>query len=353
MARLDRLLRLVKDQSGSDLHLCAGLPPRIRRQGSLAPIEGAGIPEDSELREMLSELPSELQWKAFQRSGDVDFAYALPGTGRFRANYFEQHRGVGAVFRLIPEAILDLDQIKAPLAIRRLAQLRKGLVLVTGPTGSGKSTTLAALVNEINSTATCHIITVEDPIEFVHPNKKSVISHREVHRDTNSFAGAVRAAIRQDPGVIVIGEMRDPETIGMALRAAEMGVLVLGTLHTNSAAKTLDRLVDAFPAEEHDQVRQGLADAFAAVVAQLLIPSVDGKSRHAAHEILLRTSGLPNVIRQGNTAMIASIIQSGRNLGMQTMDDALAKLLEQGLVAQDEVYRRAQDRKRFAGELDK
>ncbi len=347
MARLDPLLRYLKDKGGSDLHLVAGLTPRIRRSGSLREAEGAGVASDSELRKTLSELPEPRQWAEFERTRDLDFAYALAGVGRFRANYFEQQQGVGAVFRLIPETILSLEDINAPQVIRDLAELRRGLVLLTGPTGSGKSTTMAAVVNQINLTRTEHIITIEDPVEFVHENQRSVISHREVHRDTESFAGAVRAAIRQDPGVIVVGEMRDPNTISMALRAAEMGVLVLGTLHTNSASKTLDRLVDAFPAEEHDQVRMSLADAFAAVVAQLLIPAADGKGRHASHEVLLRTSGLPNVIRQGNTSMIRSIIQSGRNQGMQSMDDALAALVKEGKIEAAEALRRASDRKRF------
>lgn len=349
MAGLDRYLTYLQKQGGSDLHLAAGLGPRLRRGGHLLEIAGTEALDDELLRGLLRELPSEEQWRQFEETGDLDFAYELPGVARFRANFFEQHRGVGAVFRLIEEEIRDLTSLDAPQVLRDIANSNRGLVLITGPTGSGKSTTMAAMIHEINTNHRRHIVTIEDPVEFVHTNRKSVFSHREVHRDTDSFAGAVRAAIRQDPDVIVVGEMRDPETIAMALRAAEMGVLVFGTLHTNSVAKTLDRLVDAFPTDEHEQVRESLADAIGAIVAQLLIPTADGKGRCAAHEILVRTQGIGNIIRQGNTSMIRSVIQSGRRAGMQSMDDALEQLLRAGRITKEDALRRSSDTRRFAG----
>lgn len=348
MAGLDRYLNYLQKQGGSDLHLASGLSPRLRRSGHLLEVGGTDPLTDELLRGLLRELPSDEQWDQFEATGDLDFAYELPGVARFRANYFEQHRGVAAVFRLIEEGIRDLTSLDAPDVLRRIALSDRGLVLITGPTGSGKSTTMAAMIHEINTTRRRHIVTIEDPVEFVHTNRESVFSHREVHRDTDSFAGAVRAAIRQDPDVIVVGEMRDPETIAMALRAAEMGVLVFGTLHTNSVAKTLDRLVDAFPTDEHEQVRESLADAVGAIIAQLLIPTADGKGRCAVHEILVRTQGIGNIIRQGNTSMIRSVIQSGRRAGMQSMDDALEAAVRAGRIAREEAQRRSSDFGRFA-----
>lgn len=349
MAGLDRYLTYLHKQGGSDLHLAAGLGPRLRRGGHLLEITGSEPLSDEALRQLLQELPSQEQWRQFEATGDLDFAYELPGVARYRANFFEQHRGIGAVFRLIEEKIRDLASLDAPEVLRRIAMSDRGLVLITGPTGSGKSTTMAAMIHEINTHRRRHIVTIEDPVEFVHTNRESVFSHREVHRDTDSFAGAVRAAIRQDPDVIVVGEMRDPETIAMALRAAEMGVLVFGTLHTNSVAKTLDRLVDAFPTDEHEQVRESLADAIGAIVAQLLIPTADGAGRCAAHEILVRTQGLGNIIRQGNTSMIRSVIQSGKRAGMQSMDDALDQLVKAGRISQVDALRRCTDTRRFSG----
>ena len=347
MAELDKLFRYTKEQGASDLHLTAGEPPRVRLHGSLEPIEGTEPLGDDELRRRMRELVSEEQWATYETEGDLDFAYALEGVARFRSNYLVQKRGSAAVFRLIPDSIQTLDELDLPPAIGELADLDHGLVLITGPTGSGKSTTLAAVVDRINETKSKHIVTIEDPIEFVHPEKKCVFSQREVGTDTESFGAALRGAIRQDADVILVAELRDLETIELALTAAEMGSLVFGTLHTNSAAKTIDRLIDVFPAEQQPQIRLSLADSLVAVVSQLLLRTADGRGRHAACEVLLRAQGLSNMIREGNTPMIQSLIQAGRNRGMRTMDDALLELVRAKKIAVDEAMRRAKEKKRF------
>ena len=347
MARLDPLFKLLKDQGGSDLHLAAGMQPHMRQHGGVKPVGGWPTFSDESLREHLKELASEKQWNHYGTNLDLDFAYALAGVGRFRANYFNQERGAAAVFRIIPERIRSLEDLKAPAALSALADLEQGLVLVTGPTGSGKSTTLAAIVDLINTRHSKHIITIEDPVEFVHQNKKCTLSQREVGNDTKSFANALRSAIRQDPGVILVGEMRDMETIALAITAAEMGVLVFGTLHTNSAPKTIDRVIDAFPTDQQQQVRTMLSESLAAVVSQLLLRTPDGRGRMAVHEILLKTPGLPNVIREGNTPMIISIIQSGKQLGMQSMDDVLFKLAEEKKISGEDAFHKAANKSRF------
>jgi twitching motility protein PilT len=347
VAEIDQLLEYLKENRGSDLHLAAGLEPRIRVHGDLRPVEGWGSVSDEKLGAMLREIAAERHWNEYSETRDVDFAYGLEGVGRFRANYFVQNGGSGAVFRIIPEEIVTLDELNLPEAIARLADLRQGLVVVTGPTGSGKSTTLAAIIDKINKESARHIVTIEDPVEFVHQNSKSVLSHREVGLHTKSFARALRAAVRQDADVVLVGEMRDQETIAMAITAAEMGLLVFGTLHTNGAAKTIDRIIDAFPASEQNQVRISLSESLAAVVSQLLLPTIDGKGRIAANEILVRTSGLPNLIREGNTPMVGSVIQSGRKDGMQAMDDALFSLVEAGRVHPRDAYMKANDKARF------
>lgn len=347
MARLDVLFKYLKDNGGSDLHLAAGMAPHLRQHGVVKPIAGWQPFTDESLREHLLELTTEEQWRHYGSNLDLDFAYALPGVARFRANYFNQERGAAAVFRIIPEKIRTLEELKAPAALAALAELEQGLVLVTGPTGSGKSTTLAAIVDLINTTRAKHIITIEDPVEFVHQNKKSTLSQREVGNDTRSFAAALRSAIRQDPGVILVGEMRDMETIGLAITAAEMGVLVFGTLHTNSAAKTIDRVIDAFPTDQQQQVRTMLSESLAAVVSQLLLRTPDGHGRVAVHEILLKTPGLPNIIREGNTPMIGSIIQSGKSQGMQGMDDVLFQFVQDGRIAAEDAFHKANVKSRF------
>lgn len=347
MAKIDILFRYLKTKGGSDLHLLASRPPRVRIHGRLMDVEGWGPLSDEKLRELMREITSEAQWQEYEASGDIDFAWALPGEARFRVNFLRQHYGAAAVFRIIPEKILTFDELKIPKAIRELAYLERGLVLITGPTGSGKSTTLASIINEINETFSKHIVTIEDPVEFVHQNKKSVLSQREVSNDTLSFADALKATIRQDADVILVGEMRDTETIELAITAAEMGTLVFGTLHTNSATKTIDRLIDAFPASRQSQVRTTLAESICAIVSQLLLPTADGMGRCAAYEILLRTNSLPNIIREGNTTMLASVIQGGVNDGMCAMDDSLDALLKKGIISAEAALMKANDKSRF------
>jgi len=352
MARIDELFQYLKEKKGSDLHLAAGLEPRIRVHGSLEPVTGWPPQSDEELLALIREIATEEDWEAYTGCGDLDFAYGLEGVARFRANFLRQENGCSAVFRIIPETIVPLAELHLPPAIEELAHLQQGLVLVTGPTGSGKSTTLAAIIDRINSTYRKHIVTIEDPVEFVHQNKLSVFSQREVGTDTESFGAALRAAIRQDADVILVGEMRDLETISLAITAAEMGALVFGTLHTNGAANTIDRLIDAFPAEEQAQIRTTLAESIAGIVSQLLLRTADGRGRCAVNEILLKTSGLPNVIREGNTPMITTLIQGGRTQGMQLMDDALMTLVESGKITAREAYMKAVNKARFEGMIE-
>ena len=353
MAQIDGLLRYLKEQKGSDLHLAAGLEPRIRVHGELRAIEGAARLEDAGLRTLMREITSDAQWASYDQKHDLDFAYGLEGVARFRANFFAQERGAGAVLRMIPEKIVALEDLKLPKAIESLAHLNKGLVLVTGPTGSGKSTTLAAIVDKINRTYAKHILTLEDPIEFVHQNNKSVLSHREIGPHTQGFGPGLRAAIRQDADVVLVGEMRDYDTISLALTAAEMGLLVFGTLHTNSAPKTIDRIIDTFPADEQSQARLSLAESLAAVVSQLLLPTADGKGRVAVNEIMLKTKALPNIIREANVSMLGSYIQQGKQDGMQLMDDALFELVASKRVAPYDAYMKATDKMRFEPLLPK
>ena len=352
MARLHELLRHTKQQSASDLHLATGMEPRVRRHGALEPVPGWSPLAAAELAQLLREVVSAAQWSEFEAAGDLDFALGLAGVARFRANYLRQENGPSAVFRTIPEKILTVEELGLPAAVARLGELRSGLVLVTGPTGSGKSTTLAAIIDRINRSAARHIVTIEEPVEFLHSPIRSVFSQREVGSDTDSFAAALRAAIREDADVVLVGEMRDLETIALALRAAEMGLLVFGTLHTNSAAKTIDRLIDVFPAEEQAQVRISLSESLAAIVAQLLLPRADGSGRVAAIELLLRAAGLAGIVREGNLPMLQTLMQGGRGLGMQLMDDALAALVEAKTVSARAAYLKAHDKSRFAPLLE-
>lgn len=347
MARIDPLLTYLKTHSGSDLHLVAGLEPRIRVHGALEAVSGSSPLGGPLLREMIQEIAGPAQWAEYDECGDLDFAYGLKGVARFRVNAFVQETGPSAVFRIIPEEIPRLDRLGLPQAVEELVHLEEGLVLVTGPTGSGKSSTLAGIIGRINASCAKHIVTIEDPIEFVHRNDRCFISHREVGPHTESFAAALRSAVRQDADVIVVGELRDIETVEAALTAAEMGVLVFGTLHTNSAAKTIDRVVDVFPAEQQPQARLSLAESLAAVVSQVLMRSPDGHSRCVAAEILLGSPGLGNLIREGKTAQIETLIQSGRGQGMQTMDDALKKLVEANRIAPLDAYRKAHNKAAF------
>lgn len=347
MGLLDQLLTQLKSDGGSDLHFTTGLEPRMRRAGLVGTVEGQPILTRESAMRAMREITNEEQWTEFEKTGDLDFAYAIPGLARFRVNFFMQEHGPGAVMRIIPEKIVPLDKLGAPDTLYKLTDLTSGLVLVTGPTGSGKSTTLAGVINHINENQAKHIVTIEEPVEFVHQNQKSIFSHREVGHHTNSFANALRAVIRQDPDVVLVGEMRDYETISLAMTAAEMGALVFGTLHTNNAAKTIDRIIDAFPAAEQTQARTMLSESLQAVVSQLLLRTADGKGRCAVYEILLRTSGLPNLIREGNIPMIPSLIQAGKREGMQSMDDCLAGFVQSGKITREAALHVAMDKSRF------
>jgi len=345
---LDRLFRLLKERGGSDLHLETGLAPRIRLHGHLESIDNAPVLEPAALAELLRELVTPVQWAAFQKDHDLDFAYGLEGVARFRANYLYDQSGMAAVFRIIPSDIIPLAKLGLPPAIERFVHLAQGLVLVTGPTGSGKSSTLAAIIDLINSSYAKHIVTIEDPIEFVHRPKRSVITQREVGAHTESFANALRSAVRLDPDVILVGEMRDLETIHLAMTSAEMGVLVFGTLHTNSARKTIDRIIDAFPSDQQNQARTMLSESLAGVASQLLLRRRDGQGRVVASELLLRTSGLANIIREGNIPMLASVIESGRGDGMQSLDESLMEHVKSGAIAPEDAFLKANDKTRFA-----
>ncbi len=340
MAKIDALFRMVKEKNASDLHMLEGLPPKLRIHGDLQIIAGHPVLDEPMLREYLSEIATPKQWAHYERSGDLDFAYGLEGVARFRCNFLRQVHGRGAVFRQIPDKILTADDLGLPKAVADLAHLRSGLVLVTGPTGSGKSTTLAAVINTINRTYKKHVITIEDPIEFVHENLKSVITQREVGQHSDDFPSALKAAVREDPDIILVGEMRDLETISLALTAAELGLLVFGTLHTNSAAKTIDRVIDVFPAGRQPMIRTMLSESLQAVVSQLLLKKIGG-GRIACHEILLRKEGLSNMIREGAINKIVSMIEIGRADGMQLMDQALMHLFKTGVITGEDAFMKA------------
>ena len=326
MAKLDPLFRGLHQQGGSDLHLVSGQVPIMRIHGDLVRVKSEPL-NDQTVRALLREITPPAIWETFEETGDVDFGYEVAGLARFRANLFVQKSGAAGVFRLIPEEILTCDQLNLPPQVRNLAQLHKGLVLVTGPTGSGKSTTLAAIIDEANKTRNDHILTIEDPVEFVHKSRMSLVNHREVGSHTRSFAAALRAALREDPDVILVGEMRDLETIRLAIEAAATGHLVFGTLHTNNAAKTVDRIIEVFPADEQEQIRSTLADSLKAVVAQTLFRTIDTPGRVAALEIMICTPAIGNLIREGKTFQIPSLMQTGRSGGMQTLDHAILELL--------------------------
>ncbi|HVS52687.1 MAG TPA: PilT/PilU family type 4a pilus ATPase [Opitutaceae bacterium] len=355
MAAIDQLLRTMLEKGGSDLHLTVGLPPKARASGSLQPI--AEKPLDAKTMEaLLKEIVPERRWVEFLERKDLDLAHEIPGLARFRGNYLYNHWGQAAVFRQIPAKILSFDDLKLPEALKKLCHLDQGLVVVTGPTGSGKSTTLAAMIDYINSTLAKHIITIEDPIEFVHPVKKSVIVHREVGEHTSSFAAALKGAMRHDPDILLLGEMREMETIKLALGCASMGMLVFGTLHTNNAPKTVDRIINTFPADEQNQVRVMLSSCLAGVVAQLLCKKIP-KGRCAVHEILVTHEALPNTIRSGQIANIKTIIESGGADGMITMDNSLMNRVKDGTIEAKEAYMKAANKALFApllkpGDLD-
>ncbi len=331
MAAMDQLFAKLREDGGSDLHMSVGQPMMMRVHGHLQPIE-PGLLDQERFEALISEITPPKLWEEYLETGDVDFAYEVPGLARFRANLLSQYRGRAAVFRIIPTKIQTLDELGMPDQVRNFTNLKKGLVLITGPTGSGKSTTLAAIVDEINFKRNCHIITIEDPIEFVHDNKRALVTQREIGAHTETFAQALRAAVREDPDVILIGEMRDLETIDLALTSAEMGLLVFGTLHTNSAAKTVDRIIDAFPSDEQEQVRMMLSDSLSGVVAQQLLKRIDKPGRIAAIEVLLGSPALANLIREGKTHQIGSMMQSAKGQGMVLMDSSLLELAEKGMI---------------------
>ncbi|KAA0258025.1 type IV pilus twitching motility protein PilT [Deferribacter autotrophicus] len=346
MAKIDAFFKYLIEQGGSDLHLSSGCKPMIRIHGELVEIKYQEL-TDEILRALLFEIIDEEKKKLFLEKGDLDFAYEIKGVARFRANYFFQKRGIAAVFRQIPAKILSVEELGLPPQILKFADLSRGLVLVTGPTGSGKSTTLAAIIDYINRTRKDHILTIEDPIEFVHEKKGCLINQREVGNHTNSFASALRAALREDPDVILVGEMRDLETIELAITAAETGHLVFGTLHTNSAAKTVDRIIDAFPAGQQAQIRTMLSESLKGVVAQQLLKRCDKPGRVAALEILFVNSAVANLIREGKTFQIPSVIQTGKADGMQLMDQSIMDLLMKKIVSPEEAYLKANDKKAF------
>jgi twitching motility protein PilT len=346
MAKLDAFFKLMFDTGASDLHIVAGQPPILRVHGELERIKYDPL-DDEHLRQMLYEIAPEQKIKTYEETGDVDFGYEIPNVARFRANYFMQKYGCGAVFRQIPTKILTADELGLPPILKKSAMLHKGLVLVTGPTGSGKSTTLAAVVDHANKHRKDHIITIEDPIEFVHESQGCLVNHREVGAHTRSFSAALRGALREDPDIILVGEMRDLETIRLALEAANTGHLVFGTLHTTSAAKTIDRVIEVFPAEEQAQVRNGLSTGLKVVVAQNLFKRVDKKGRCAALEILVCTAAVGNLIREGKTVQIPSAIQTGKQFGMVTLDDAIMGVLQKGWSSPDEAYDKCIDKSKF------
>jgi twitching motility protein PilT len=346
MPLIDQLLAIIVSEGASDLHFAEGQPPKMRRHGDVTPIRDEPITRD-EGAKMLSEMCGQQRWEIFETRGDLDFAYEMDEQSRFRCNFLKQANGYGAVFRLIPTKISSLDQLGIPAVVKQFGHLRGGLVLVTGPTGSGKSTTLAALIDYINENFSRHIVTIEEPIEFVHQNKRSIITQREVPVDSASFPAALKAALREDADIVLVGEMRDLETISLALTAAETGLLVFGTLHTNNARKTIDRMVDAFPANQQGQVRTMLANSLRGVLAQLLLKKADGSGRVAVNEILIANPAVSAIIREGATQKLQDVIVAGKGQGMQFMDDAIHALLKQGLISPHEAFMKAIDKSRF------
>lgn len=342
---IDSLLTFSVKNGASDLHLSAGEQPRVRIDGDVRKVN-VPVMEHKDVHAMVYDIMNDKQRKEYEDNLEVDFSFELPGVARFRVNAFNQNRGASAVFRTIPSEILSLEQLAAPNVFKDLCLFPRGIVLVTGPTGSGKSTTLAAMIDYINDNRNDHILTIEDPIEFVHKSKKCLINQREVHRDTHSFNAALRSALREDPDVILVGELRDLETIRLALTAAETGHLVFATLHTSSAAKTIDRVVDVFPAAEKDMVRSMLSESLRAVISQTLLKKIGG-GRIAAHEIMLGSPAIRNLIRENKIAQMYSAIQTGQTQGMQTLDQNLQQLVKRGLIAKDEARARAQNKADF------
>mgnify|MGYP001160570848 CR=1 FL=1 len=347
MAQIDAFLKMLQETGASDLHLSSGAQPLVRLDGRLERIKYRLLDQE-ELRALLYEIAPQRLLAAFEETGDLDFAYAAPGLGRYRVNFFLQERGVAAVFRAIPETVPSLADLGLPDLLAELAMRPKGLVLVTGPTGSGKSTTLAAMTRHANENRRDHIITIEDPIEYVHTPAGCLINQREVGRDTRSFAAALRGALREDPDIILVGEMRDLTTIELALEAAETGHLVLSTLHTASAAKTIDRIIDVFPGDRQAQIRSALSESLAAVISQTLLRRADAKGRVAALEILIATTAVRNLIRENKVFQIPAIMETGKAHGMRTQDEALLELAAAGRISPADAWRNAVTKSRFA-----
>jgi twitching motility protein PilT len=346
MARIDTYFKFMKEQNASDLHLSTGNPPMLRINGDLVRVDSPSL-EGDDLKALVYEIAPEYKIKVFEETGDVDFGYEYPGFARYRANFLNQKNGIAAVFRLIPSKVLTLDDLGLPPVLKRFAMLKKGLVLVTGPTGSGKSTTLAAMVDYCNLHRRDHIITVEDPIEFVHRSQQCLVNHREVGVHTKSFAAALRGSLREDPDIILVGEMRDLETIELALTAAATGHLVFGTLHTSNAPKTIDRIIDVFPTNQQNQVRAGLSESLKGVVAQNLFKRIDKPGRVAALEILVCDNPIANLIREAKTHQIPGMMQVGKKKGNQPLDDAIMDFLRNAVISPEEAYEKANDRKKF------
>ncbi len=342
---ITQLLEFSVQQNASDLHLSSGQPPIIRIHGDIQRIDAPPF-EAEALQTMIYDVMNDEQRRQFETHLEADFSFELPQIARFRANIFQQNRGISAVFRTIPSKVLTLDELDAPGIFKDIASLHRGLVLVTGPTGSGKSTTLAAMVDHVNKTSAGHILTIEDPIEFVHQPIRCLINQREVHRDTQSFTNALRSALREDPDVILVGELRDLETIRLALTAAETGHLVFGTLHTSSAAKTIDRIIDVFPAEEKEMVRAMLSESLQAVISQALLKKTSG-GRIAVHEIMLANSAIRNLIREAKVAQMYSVIQTSNQVGMQTLDQNLQSLVSKGHITKDAARAKAVNKTLF------
>src|SRR5712675_1218842 len=352
MARLDDLLRQMRQQGASDLHLTSGSAPYMRIHGDMVKLNYKSVSPET-CQSLIFEILTDKQKELFREEWDLDLSYPLAGVGRFRVNVFMQRHGVSGVFRLIPEEIKTIRELDLPEQLASLIDVSEGLVLVTGPTGSGKSTTLASLIHTINKESQAHIITVEDPIEFVHENQRCLISQREIASHTKSFNAALRAALREDPDIILVGEMRDLETISLAITAAETGHLVFGTLHTNSAIKTIDRVIDVFPVDQQEQIRIMVSESLRGIISQQLVPRADGKGRVLALETLPNTPAVANVIREAKTFMLPGIIQTGKKQGMQLMDDALGALRDNGWIAAEEALARADQKQEMRTRLAK
>src|SRR3954468_25070948 len=346
MAYINAFFEILVAEGASDLHIGEGQPPKMRKHGDVQAIRDEAVTRDEAVY-MLSEICGDANWQLFDERGDLDFAYEMDRESRFRCNYLKQANGYGAVFRLIPTKIASLEQLGIPPVVKEFGHLRGGLVLVTGPTGSGKSTTLAALIDYINDNFSRHIVTIEEPIEFVHTNKRSIITQREVPVDCVAFPDGLKAALREDADIVLVGEMRDLETISLALTAAETGLLVFGTLHTNNARKTIDRMVDVFPANKQAQARTMLANSLRGVLAQLLLKKADGSGRLAVNEILIASPAVSAIIREGATQKLQDVIVAGKGQGMQFMDDAIHGLLQAGAVSPHEAFMKAIDKNRF------